>query len=185
MADATEEPPAPDLADVRGQAFGRQALEVAAAGGHHLLMIGPAGAGKTMLATRLPGLLPALSPADALEVAKIHSAAGLELNASGLCRPPALQVTPSQRFCGVPHRWGRRQAAAGGDQLRAPGRPFSRRIGRVPACRARQPSPAAGRRSGRRLQGERRGRLSGAVHARCGHERLPLRRRWFSRRMRL
>ncbi len=88
-ADATEEPPAPDLADVRGQAFGRQALEVAAAGGHHLLMIGPAGAGKTMLATRMPGLLPALPPADALEVAKIHSAAGLELSASGLClRPP-------------------------------------------------------------------------------------------------
>ena len=88
IADATEEPPGPDLADVRGQAFGRQALEVAAAGGHHLLMIGPAGAGKTMLATRLPGLLPALSPADALEVAKIHSAAGLELNAGGLCRRP-------------------------------------------------------------------------------------------------
>ena len=88
IADATEDPPGPDLADVRGQAFGRQALEVAAAGGHHLLMIGPAGAGKTMLATRLPGLLPALSPADALEVAKIHSAAGLELNAGGLCRRP-------------------------------------------------------------------------------------------------
>jgi len=84
-----DEPPAPDLAEVRGQAFGRQALEVAAAGGHHLLMVGPAGAGKTMLATRLPGLLPPLTPAEALEVAKIHSAAGLELGASGLClRPP-------------------------------------------------------------------------------------------------
>jgi magnesium chelatase family protein len=89
IADGPEGPPAPDLAEVRGQAFGRQALEVAAAGGHHLLMVGPAGAGKTMLATRLPGLLPALSPADALEVAKIHSAAGLDLNAGGLClRPP-------------------------------------------------------------------------------------------------
>ena len=55
------EPRSPDLAEVRGQAFGRQALEVAAAGGHHLLMVGPAGAGKTMLARRLPGLLPALS----------------------------------------------------------------------------------------------------------------------------
>jgi len=84
-----DDPPAPDLAEVRGQPFGRQALEVAAAGGHHLLMVGPAGAGKTMLARRLPGLLPPLSQAEALEVAKIHSAAGLELAASGLSlRPP-------------------------------------------------------------------------------------------------
>jgi magnesium chelatase family protein len=89
MADGPQEPPLPDLADVRGQALGRQALEVAAAGGHHLLMVGPAGAGKTMLARRLPGLLPALSPADALDVARVHSAAGLEVAAGGLSlRPP-------------------------------------------------------------------------------------------------
>jgi len=82
-------PPEPDLADVRGQAFGRHALEVAAAGGHHLLMVGPAGAGKTMLATRLIGLLPDLSPEEALEVAMVHSAAGVELPAQGLSlRPP-------------------------------------------------------------------------------------------------
>jgi magnesium chelatase family protein len=82
-------PRAPDLAEVRGQPFGRQALEVAAAGGHHLLMVGPAGAGKTMLARRMPGILPALSQDEALEVAKIHSAAGLELVGSGLSlRPP-------------------------------------------------------------------------------------------------
>jgi magnesium chelatase family protein len=82
-------PPPPDLAEVRGQALGRQALEVAAAGGHHLLMVGPAGAGKTMLATRLPGLLPPLSPAEALEVAKIHSAAGLDVGRGALSlRPP-------------------------------------------------------------------------------------------------
>ncbi len=79
----------PDLCEVRGQAFARQALEVAAAGGHHMLMVGPAGAGKTMLAARLPGLLPDLSPDEALEVAKVHSAAGLELPGSALClRPP-------------------------------------------------------------------------------------------------
>jgi len=86
---AFEEPRLADLAEVRGQAFGRQALEVAAAGGHHLLMVGPAGSGKTMLATRLPGLLPALSPDEALEVAKVHSAAGIELaNGSLSLRPP-------------------------------------------------------------------------------------------------
>jgi magnesium chelatase family protein len=84
-----EVPLAPDLAEVRGQPFGRRALEVAAAGGHHLLMVGPAGAGKTMLATRLPGLLPALSADQALEVAMVHSAAGLDGAARGLClRPP-------------------------------------------------------------------------------------------------
>jgi magnesium chelatase family protein len=84
-----DEPPVPDLAEIRGQPFGRQALEVAAAGGHHLLMVGPAGAGKTMLARRLPGILPALSQAEALEVAKVHSAAGLDLVADGLSvRPP-------------------------------------------------------------------------------------------------
>ena len=59
--------PVPDLADVRGQALGRRALEVAAAGSHHLLMIGPPGSGKTMLAERLPGLLPPLSPDEALD----------------------------------------------------------------------------------------------------------------------
>jgi magnesium chelatase family protein len=79
----------PDLADVRGQALGRQALEVAAAGEHHVLLVGAAGAGKTMLASRLPGLLPSLTPEEALEVAKIHSAAGLELPGSSLpLRPP-------------------------------------------------------------------------------------------------
>ncbi|HUB68977.1 MAG TPA: YifB family Mg chelatase-like AAA ATPase [Acidimicrobiales bacterium] len=81
-------PPPPDLGEVKGQVFGRRALEVAAAGGHHLLLVGPAGSGKTMLALRLPGLLPPLSPAEALEVAQVHSAAGLQVGVSGLCLVP-------------------------------------------------------------------------------------------------
>jgi magnesium chelatase family protein len=85
-------PQEPDLADVRGQAFGRHALEVAAAGGHHLLMVGPAGAGKTMLATRLVGLLPDLSAEEALEVAMVHSAAGIDLTAQGLSRRPPFRA---------------------------------------------------------------------------------------------
>src|SRR5579884_3122594 len=81
VAAAPDEAPSPasldDLADVRGQVGARRALEIAAAGGHNLLMIGPPGAGKTMLARRLPGLLPPLSTDEALEVMAVHSVAGL------------------------------------------------------------------------------------------------------------
>jgi magnesium chelatase family protein len=70
-------PPQPDLADVRGQERARRALEIAAAGGHNLLLGGPPGTGKTMLARRLPGILPPLDEEAALEVSRIHSVAGL------------------------------------------------------------------------------------------------------------
>ncbi len=73
---ATPELPLPDLADVRGQHHARRALEVAAAGGHNLLMLGPPGTGKSLLANRLPGILPEMSEAEALEVAAIASASG-------------------------------------------------------------------------------------------------------------
>ena len=78
-----------DLSDVRGQPAARWALEVAAAGAHHLLMVGPPGAGKTMLASRLPGILPDLLPADALAATSIHSISGTLSPEEGLLvRPP-------------------------------------------------------------------------------------------------
>jgi magnesium chelatase family protein len=67
----------PDLREIKGQEIAKRALEVAAAGGHNLLMVGPPGAGKSMLAQRLPGILPPLSPAEALEVSMVHSVAGM------------------------------------------------------------------------------------------------------------
>ncbi|MDZ8078985.1 MAG: YifB family Mg chelatase-like AAA ATPase [Nostoc sp. SerVER01] len=75
-----------DLQDVKGQAHARRALEIAAAGGHNLVFVGPPGSGKTMLARRLPGILPPLSFAESLEVTRIHSVAGLLKNRGSLVR---------------------------------------------------------------------------------------------------
>lgn len=80
--------PQPDMSDVRGQHFARFALEVAAAGAHHLLFVGPPGGGKSMLAKRLAGLLPPLEARQSLEVSRIHSAAGELLPRSGFIRRP-------------------------------------------------------------------------------------------------
>jgi magnesium chelatase family protein len=83
--------PEPDLADVLGQVEARQALEVAAAGGHHLLLLGAPGAGKTMLAARLPGLLPDLGEDEAVEVTAVHSVAGTFDPSGGLLRRPPFE----------------------------------------------------------------------------------------------
>ncbi len=82
------ERPAPDLADVVGQAEGRLAVEIAAAGAHHLYLVGPPGAGKSMLAERLPGLLPELDDHQAMEVTAIASILGTLASFDGLCRRP-------------------------------------------------------------------------------------------------
>lgn len=95
----------PDLADVVGQAEARQALEVAAAGGHHLIMVGPPGTGKTMLAERLPSILPPLEQSDAVTVTSIHSVAGTFNPVHGLITRPPLRA---------PHHTATRAAVVGG-----------------------------------------------------------------------
>jgi magnesium chelatase family protein len=114
---ATTAPPAPaaagpDLAEVRGQAHGRRALEIAAAGGHHLLLVGAPGSGKTMLARRLPALLPPLAHQEALEVTQLHSLAGLLGEGAGLWR---------QRPFRSPHHGCTAAALVGGGALPRPG----------------------------------------------------------------
>jgi magnesium chelatase family protein len=84
--------PVPDLSDVAGQGLGRRAIEVAAAGGHHVALFGPPGAGKTMLAERLPSVLPELDDDAALEVSALHSIAGLLPHGSPLLRRPPFQA---------------------------------------------------------------------------------------------
>lgn len=103
--------PVPDLADVRGQPQARRALEIAAAGGHSLLMLGPPGAGKTMLATRLPGLLPALTAHEALEAATVQSVS------NGGFDPANWGLRPVR----APHHTASAVALAGGGSPPRPG----------------------------------------------------------------
>jgi magnesium chelatase family protein len=108
----TERRENPDLADIRGQAVARRALEIAAAGGHTMLMVGPPGAGKSLLAQRLPGILPLLEPDEALTVTRLHSAAGL--------RPPGLGLMRMRPFRS-PHHSVTRAGLIGGGSPPHPG----------------------------------------------------------------
>ncbi|MBL1085013.1 YifB family Mg chelatase-like AAA ATPase [Streptomyces actinomycinicus] len=104
---------APDLADVAGQHTARAALEVAAAGRHHVFFKGPPGAGKTMLAERLPGLLPELHRAESLEVTAVHSVAGL--------LPPGHPLVDRPPYCAPHHSATMASLVGGGNGLPRPG----------------------------------------------------------------
>ncbi len=101
-----------DFSDVRGQIAAKRALEIGAAGGHNVLLVGPPGCGKTMLAQRLPSILPAMSAAEALDVTKIYSVAGLLAEDSG--------VVTARPFR-APHHTISQSALAGGGSIPRPG----------------------------------------------------------------
>ena len=101
----------PDLADIRGMEAARRALEIAAAGNHNLMLVGPPGAGKSMLAARLPALLPDLAPSEAIEVSMIHSVAGMLDGGRLVMRPPFRE----------PHHGASQAALAGGGVRAKPG----------------------------------------------------------------
>lgn len=111
-AAAAPAPRDPDLADIRGQILARRALEIAAAGGHNLLLCGPPGAGKTMLARRLGGILPPLTFDEALECTAVHSVAGLLPGGSGLL---------ASRPFRAPHHTTSNVALVGGGTIPRPG----------------------------------------------------------------
>jgi magnesium chelatase family protein len=102
----------PDFADVRGQLLGRRALEIAAAGGHNVLLVGPPGAGKTMMARRMAGILPPLTFDEALETTTVHSVAGLMPSGGGLL---------TQRPFRAPHHTISHAALVGGGSQPRPG----------------------------------------------------------------
>jgi len=118
VARETPAPPDPlaeereDLSEVRGQSMARRALEIAAAGAHHLLLVGPPGAGKSMLARRLPGILPPLADDEALIVTRLHSSAGVRAPGLGLLR---------QRPFRAPHHSLSRAGLVGGGSPPRPG----------------------------------------------------------------
>ncbi|HEY9439277.1 MAG TPA: YifB family Mg chelatase-like AAA ATPase [Streptomyces sp.] len=103
----------PDLADVAGQHRARKALEVAAAGGHHLLLSGPPGAGKTMLAERITAILPPLTRQESLEVTAVHSVAGI--------LPPGEPLVTRPPYCAPHHSATMQSLVGGGNGLPRPG----------------------------------------------------------------
>ena len=165
----------PDLADVLGQPVARRAAEICAAGGHHLSLLGPPGAGKTMLAERIPTILPTLDRAAALEVTAIHSVAGtLPAGRPLMTEPP---------FCAPHHTATKAAIVGGGSGIIRPGAASLAHRGCLfldeapefgrDVLDALTPAAGVGRGRGGPLRAD--GPLPGPVHAGAGGEPVPLR----------
>jgi magnesium chelatase family protein len=111
--DVARAAPSPDLSDVLGQPVARRAAEICAAGGHHLSLLGPPGAGKTMLAERMPAILPRLDAEAALEVTSVHSVAGI--------LPASCPLLTEPPFCGPHHTASKAAIVGGGSGIIHPG----------------------------------------------------------------
>ena len=163
----------PDFGEVRGQQTAKRALEVAAAGGHNILMIGPPGSGKTMLARRLPGILPPLSFEEALQTTKIHSVAGVLPEGAGLVAVRPFRA-PHHTISDAGLVGGGAGIPRPGEVSRAQRRAVSRRAAGVSPQRAGGAAPATRGRPGHHRSGGHDPRLSGLLHAGRGDESLPL-----------
>jgi magnesium chelatase family protein len=152
-----------DLRDIKGQESAKRALEIAAAGGHHLLMIGSPGAGKSMLAARLPSILPPLSPSELLEVSMIASVAGEIRDGALTARRPFRSPASFRQHGRADRRRPARKARR--DFAFASGRAVPRRIAGIRSARAGFAAPAAGERRGLGEQSQSPRHLSGPLHA--------------------